>query len=118
MPRIKCCAICAAGLPRKLPRDRPQRRAWFPRKRQCEEKKMSTETGPTSLQKSLPSSYYYSPEIYAREKESIFCQEWSCAGREEDLPANGSLVVLDVVGESILRARTKEGERKAPYNGC
>jgi Rieske 2Fe-2S family protein len=79
---------------------------------------MSTETGPTSLQKSLPSSYYYSPEIYEREKESIFCQEWFCAGREEDLPANGSLLVLDVVGESILVARTKEGELKAHYNVC
>jgi Rieske 2Fe-2S family protein len=79
---------------------------------------MSTETGPTSLQKSLPSPYYYSPEIYAREKESIFCQEWFCVGREEDLPANGSLLVLDVVGESILVARTKEGALKAHYNVC
>jgi glycine betaine catabolism A len=79
---------------------------------------MSTETGPTSLQRSLPSPYYYSPEIYAREKECIFCQEWFCAGREEDLPVNGSLAVLDVVGESILVARTKEGELKAHYNVC
>ncbi len=79
---------------------------------------MSTETDPTSLEKSLPSAYYYSPEIYEREKKSIFCQEWFCAGREEDLPANGSLLVLDVVGESILVARTKEGELKAHYNVC
>jgi Rieske 2Fe-2S family protein len=79
---------------------------------------MSTGSGPTSLEKSLPSSHYYSPEIYEREKESIFCQEWLCAGREEDLPSNGSLLVLDVVGESILVARTKEGELKAHYNVC
>jgi phenylpropionate dioxygenase-like ring-hydroxylating dioxygenase large terminal subunit len=79
---------------------------------------MSTGSGPTSLEKSLPSSHYYSPEIYEREKKSIFCQEWLCAGREEDLPSNGSLLVLDVVGESILVARTKEGELKAHYNVC
>jgi len=49
---------------------------------------MSTGLGPTSLEKSLPSAYYCSAEIYEREKESIFSQEWFCAGREEDLPAN------------------------------
>jgi phenylpropionate dioxygenase-like ring-hydroxylating dioxygenase large terminal subunit len=25
------------------------------------------------------------PEIFAREKERIFCREWICVGREEEL---------------------------------
>ena len=73
-------------------------------------------TGP--LQKSLPSSYYLSEEIYAREKERIFCREWFCAGREEQLPNPGDFLVLDVVGESILVVRTKDGDLRAHYNVC
>jgi len=79
---------------------------------------MKTGNGRVSLEKSLPSSYYYSSEVYEREKNSIFSQEWFCASREEDLPSNGSLLIVDVVGESILVARTKEGELKAHYNVC
>src|SRR6266852_7272080 len=74
-------------------------------------------TGST-LQKSLPSPYYISEEIYSREKEAIFCREWFCAGREEQLPNSGDHVVLDVAGESILVVRTKEGELKAHDNVC
>lgn len=71
-----------------------------------------------TLEKSLPSSYYYLAEMYDREKRSIFSREWFCVGREEDISAPGSVVVLDVVGESILLARTKAGELKAHYNVC
>jgi Rieske 2Fe-2S family protein len=75
-------------------------------------------TSESALQKSLPSSYYLSEEIYAREKERIFCREWFCAGREEQLPDPGNFAVLDVAGESILIVRTKAGELKAHYNVC
>ena len=72
----------------------------------------------SALQKSLPSSYYLSAEIFAREKEAIFCREWFCAGRVEQLPHPGDHLVLDVAGESILVVRTKEGELRAHYNVC
>jgi Rieske 2Fe-2S family protein len=74
--------------------------------------------GGERLQKTLPSSYYLSDEIFAREQERIFCREWFCAGREEQLPKPGDHLVLDVTGESILVVRTKEGELKAYYNVC
>jgi glycine betaine catabolism A len=73
---------------------------------------------PTTLQKSLPSSYYQSAEIFAREKEKIFCREWFCAAREEEVAHPGDYLVLDVGGESVLVVRTKEGEVKAHYNVC
>lgn len=75
-------------------------------------------TAPTTLQKSLPSTYYQSAEIFAQEKEKIFCREWFCAAREDQLAKAGDYLVLDVVGESILIVRTKEGEVKAHYNVC
>jgi len=79
---------------------------------------MTQRTGASRLEKSLASSHYYSPATYAREMDSIFCQEWFCAGREEDLSSPGTLRVLDVLGESILVVRTKGGELKAHYNVC
>ena len=72
----------------------------------------------TSLEKSLPSEYYYSPEIFALEKEKIFWQEWFCAAREEQLPNPGDYLVLEIAGESVLVVRGKEGEIKAHYNVC
>ena len=74
--------------------------------------------GNSVLQQSLPSPNYYSPEIYGREKDLIFCKEWFCVGREEQLAAPGSLLIADVVGESVLVARTKAGELRAHYNVC
>jgi glycine betaine catabolism A len=70
------------------------------------------------MPKSLPSSYYRSQEIFVREKERIFFREWFCAGREEQLPNAGDFLVLDVVGESILVVRTKDGRLAAHYNVC
>lgn len=70
------------------------------------------------MQKSLPSSYYLSEEIFAQEKEKIFCREWFCAGREGQLAGPGDYLVLDILGESILVVRTKNGEIRAHYNVC
>ena len=72
----------------------------------------------TTLQKSLPSSYYQSDHIFSLEKEKIFCREWFCAAREEQLTHAGDYLVLDVAGESILLVRTKDGVVKAHYNVC
>jgi glycine betaine catabolism A len=70
------------------------------------------------MQKSLPSSYYLSEELFAQEKEKIFCREWFCAAREEQVAKPGDYLVLDIAGESILLVRTKDGKLKAHYNVC
>jgi glycine betaine catabolism A len=70
------------------------------------------------LEKTLPSEYYLSPGIFAKERERIFSREWFCAGRADTLPEAGSVRVLDLLGESLLVARTKEGVLKAHYNVC
>jgi Rieske 2Fe-2S family protein len=72
----------------------------------------------SALQKSLPSSFYLSDEIFAEEKEKIFCREWFCAAREEQFASPGDYLVLDIAGESILVVRSKEDEIKAHYNVC
>jgi Rieske 2Fe-2S family protein len=70
------------------------------------------------LEKSLPSEYYLSPEIFREERERIFSREWFCAGRADTLPEAGGIRVLELLGESILVARTHEGRLAAHYNVC
>lgn len=77
--------------------------------------KMLSKSG---LQRSLPSSCYLTEETFTREKERIFFREWICAGREEELPKPGDHLVLDLLGESVLVVRTKQGALKAHYNVC
>ena len=70
------------------------------------------------LEPTLPSSWYYSEDTFQLEKERIFCREWFCAAREEQLPKPGDYLVLDIVGESILIVRNRHGVLRAFYNVC
>ena len=70
------------------------------------------------LERTLPSVSYRSDEVYAREREGIFFREWLPIGREEEMPDAGDVRVLDVMGESILVARTRGGVLRAHYNVC
>jgi glycine betaine catabolism A len=70
------------------------------------------------LERTLPRAAYLAPEYFAREKDRIFCREWVCVGRAEELAAPGDYVVKDVAGESILIIRTRDGGLRAHYNVC
>src|ERR1700691_4140643 len=82
---------------------------------------MSAESLPpklAGLEPTLPSSWYRSERVFALEKERIFCREWVCVAREEELAHSGAFRVLDVLGESILLVRNREGRLRAFYNVC
>jgi len=70
------------------------------------------------LEPALPSSWYRSTEVFRAEKEHIFCREWIAVCREAELPNPGDHLVLDVLGESILLVRNREGQLRAFYNVC
>jgi glycine betaine catabolism A len=70
------------------------------------------------LEETLPGEYYFSEAIFAREKERIFCREWFCAGRAEEIPQAGDFLNVDVAGESVLVVRTRQGDVRAFYNVC
>ena len=88
------------------------------RKPREEWRRVPSEQQIETLQRSLPSSYYLSDEIFEQEKARIFSCQWLCAGREEQISKPGDSLVLEVFGESILVVRTKRGELKAYYNVC
>ena len=72
-----------------------------------------------ALEPALPSSWYRSAEVWAAERERIFCREWLCAGREEELANEpGAFRLLDVLGESVILVRNRERQLRAFYNTC
>jgi glycine betaine catabolism A len=70
------------------------------------------------LEPALPSSWYRSEAVLALEKERIFCREWICVGREEELARAGAHMLVDVLGESLIVLRNREGALRAFYNVC
>jgi glycine betaine catabolism A len=86
---------------------------------------MSSEVSPrgqvpaiAGLERTLPSAWYCDERIFKLEKERIFAREWLCVGREEEVAAPGDYKLLDVVGESILLVRNRQGTLRAFYNVC
>jgi glycine betaine catabolism A len=70
------------------------------------------------LDPTLPSSWYRSERIFQLEKERIFCRDWICVAREEELAQANAWRVLNICGESILLLRHRDGRLRAFYNVC
>lgn len=70
------------------------------------------------MERSLPSSAYLTPESWSTDQAQILRREWFCAARSEEVSLPGDHIVLDIVGQSILLVRTKDGELRAHYNVC
>jgi glycine betaine catabolism A len=68
--------------------------------------------------KTLASSWYTSPDIFAREREKIFSRSWLCVGREEEIPRTGDFFVAEPAGESVIITRDATGTVHAFYNVC
>lgn len=66
----------------------------------------------------LPGEYYYSPEIFERERDAIWFNSWQYVGNLEDLRDVGSYITADVHGQSILVVREQPGKLRAFYNVC
>jgi Rieske 2Fe-2S family protein len=70
------------------------------------------------LEPTLPSAWYRDARIFKLEQERIFAREWLCVGREEELAAAGDYKLVNVVGESVLLLRNRDGALRAFYNVC
>ena len=66
----------------------------------------------------VPGYIYYSPEIFALEKEKIFMKDWLCMGRVEEIERPGDYMTNRVMGEPVLIVRDNEGEIHALSNVC
>jgi Rieske 2Fe-2S family protein len=71
-----------------------------------------------SLEKTLSKDYYFTPAIFAEEREKIFFRQWVCVGRTSELSEPGRYVAIDMSGESIVIVRDDQGQLHAFYNVC
>jgi phenylpropionate dioxygenase-like ring-hydroxylating dioxygenase large terminal subunit len=70
------------------------------------------------MEKTLHRDFYFSPEVFGRERDLIFHREWFCAGRVEELPRPGDYLALEILGESIIVVRLRDERLAAHYNVC
>ncbi|TML75722.1 MAG: Rieske (2Fe-2S) protein [Actinobacteria bacterium] len=66
----------------------------------------------------LPGRDYHARDVFELEREKVFFREWFYAGRADHAPEPGDFLTADVVGESILVVRGKDGELRGFYNVC
>ncbi len=66
----------------------------------------------------LGSADYASSEVWEREKERIWWNDWICVGRTQEVAEPGNYVVRDIAGESVFITRNEAGELRAFYNVC
>ncbi len=67
---------------------------------------------------SLPPAWYYDPEIYRRETESVFYGSWRLVAHQSELARMGDFVTADFCDESLLLVRDRHGELRGFYNVC
>ena len=75
-------------------------------------------TASSTLNRTLPSAYYYDPSIFEQEKERIFYDSWVASARIEEIPNPGDYILREIGDQSVIVVRTKSGEIKAFYNVC
>jgi phenylpropionate dioxygenase-like ring-hydroxylating dioxygenase large terminal subunit len=70
------------------------------------------------MERTLHRDFYFSPDIFGRERDRIFHREWVCGGRTEQIPRPGDYQTLEVAGESIIVVRSRADRLVAHYNVC
>jgi choline monooxygenase len=66
----------------------------------------------------LPGWCYTDPTFFGREVERIFKKSWIFAGREEQIPAAGDYLTVELFGESVIIVRADDGTISAFANSC
>ncbi|CAN5874978.1 aromatic ring-hydroxylating dioxygenase subunit alpha [soil metagenome] len=71
-----------------------------------------------AVEPTLPRAAYVDDAVFARERDRVMWREWFCVGRAAEIPAPGDHLVCDVVGESIIVTRLRDGGLAAYVNLC
>lgn len=66
----------------------------------------------------LPASFYVEPEIFERERQSIFHRAWRFVAHQSQIPNPGDYVTANIVGQSIFVVRDRNGDIRGFYNVC
>lgn len=66
----------------------------------------------------IPSTFYTSDSVFEHEKEKIFAHSWICLGHRSEVAENNAYITREVIGESIIVIRGRDGVLRAFYNVC
>ncbi len=66
----------------------------------------------------LPASLYFSPEVYAAEKETIFARTWQVVGHHDRVKNAGDYFTTELIGEPLVVVRGADDKLRAFYNVC
>jgi choline monooxygenase len=75
-------------------------------------------TLPLSRARTIPSAWYFDPDMYDLECDKVFGNTWLYAGRSEQVREPGSFLTIEVAGEPILVVRDEKGTLRAFHNAC
>jgi choline monooxygenase len=73
---------------------------------------------PLDRARTIPSSWYFDPEIYAAECRAVFSGSWQVVGRAEQVARTGQFLTAEIAGEPILAVRGEDGVLRAFHNVC
>lgn len=73
---------------------------------------------PLARARTIPSAWYFDPEIYALECQKVFGGVWHWAARADQLAEPGNFATIDIAGEPILVVRDELGKLGAFHNVC
>lgn len=66
----------------------------------------------------LPGWIYHDPDFFELEKRSIFRTSWQLVCHGNDIPQIGDYHRFDLLGESVVTVRGKDGQLRSFYNVC
>lgn len=66
----------------------------------------------------MPKSVYTSQDFLQQELDSIFANDWFCAGRANALKEVGDYTTLELAGQPVMVIRDKDGRLRAQSNVC
>ena len=67
---------------------------------------------------SLPAAYFYDESIFQKERLNIFLRSWHLVAHVNELRAPGDFVTYDILDQSVIVTRSKEGGIQAFHNVC
>lgn len=66
----------------------------------------------------LPKEYYFTPEIYERERTAIWYKSWVFVGLTADLKKVGDYITATILDQKIYVIRSHDGRLRGFYNVC
>ena len=66
----------------------------------------------------LPSPWYFKPEVYEKEKEEIFFKSWRVVCHASEVANPGDYATVDIHGQGVFVVRGRDGNLRAFYNVC